>query len=288
MKSEPKILVVGATGYLGRHIVQVLLDQQRTFTAVVRNSSKLIAMGVPESQIHQADVTASASLAGICQGVDVVISCLGITRQKDGLGYMDVDYQANLNVLQDAERSGVKKFIYVSALNAPLHQEVRLLHAKEQFAQRLLASETITPCVIRPNGFFSDLKEVYDMASRGTAYVFGSGEARLNPIHGSDLAQFCVEAIDASETELDVGGPDILSMTEIAQLAFEAQHKRPSIVHVPDWVRKIGLRFVGWLPEKWGGPAEFFLTVTARDMIAPQVGTHSLRAHYTELAREGQ
>ena len=108
-------------------------------------------MGVNESE---AQVTRPNDLSGVCQGVDVVISCLGITRQQDDVGYVDVDYQANLNVLEEAERAGVRKFIYISAYNAQKYPQVRLLNCKERFASRLLQSTKLMPCVIRPNGFF--------------------------------------------------------------------------------------------------------------------------------------
>lgn len=171
------------------------------------------------AQIVQAQVTDAQQLQGICDGVEVVISCLGITRQRDGLGYADVDYGANLNLLLEAERAGVKKFIYVSAFNAAQFPKVRLLNAKERFARRLLSSTTVTPCVIRPNGFFSDLEEIYHMAKSGRAYLFGQG-VETQPDPWSDLARFCLEAISRTEQELDVGGPDVLSAKQIAQLAL--------------------------------------------------------------------
>ena len=128
MKGSPLILLVGSTGYLGSHIIAQLMSQQMKFTALARNKAKLLAMGVNESQIIEAQVTRPNDLSGVCQGVDVVISCLGITRQQDDVGYVDVDYQANLNVLEEAERAGVRKFIYISAYNAqkyPQHRAVR-------------------------------------------------------------------------------------------------------------------------------------------------------------------
>ncbi len=242
-------------------------------------------MGLSESQVIQAQVTNPEALRGVCDGIDVVISCLGITRQKDGIGYMDVDYQANLNLLEEAKRAGVKKFIYVSAFNAQHYSQVRLLNAKERFAQHLLNSETIEACVIRPNGFFSDITEVYHMAKAGKVYVFGDGSTRLNPIHGQDLAKFCLEAIGRAETELSVGGPDILSINEIANMAFLAQHKQERVIHLPDRLRRLLLAIAKRLPEKWGGPTEFFLTMLASDAIAPTYGGYRLESYFNQLAK---
>ncbi|NOJ26179.1 SDR family oxidoreductase [Vibrio coralliilyticus] len=283
MTTSNKVLVVGATGYLGLHIVKQLQERGQNFVALARNKQKLLASGVHDSQIFEAQVTDPQQLEGICDGVDVVISCLGITRQQDGLKYMDIDYQANLNILLEAEKSGVEKFIYISAFNAPTYSNVRLLRAKERFASRLLDSEQLQPCVIRPNGFFSDLEAIYHMATKGRVYQFGASAMKLNPIHGEDLATFCLEAIPSNQKELDVGGPEILTTTEIAQLAFEAQCKNGRIVRLPDCLRRVILRLMNHLPEKWGGPAEFFLTVMGKDSIAPVYGEHKIRDHYAAL-----
>lgn len=284
MKTHPRILIAGSTGYLGSNIVELLLSEHIDFKAIARNKTKLLAMGVEESQVIEAQVTHPDELKGVCEGVDVVISCLGITRQQDGLGYSDVDYQANLNLLEEAERAGVGKFIYISAFNAQKHPQVRLLEAKERFASRLLQSTKLTPCVIRPNGFFSDITEVYNMAKSGRVFTFGDGESLLNPIHGKDLARFCLEVIERNDTELDVGGPDVLSVNDIARLAFKSQNKVEKNTHLPDFPRRAGLSIVRHLPEKWGGPAEFFLTMLGGDNIAPTYGRHRLEDYFGELA----
>lgn len=284
MKTHPRILIAGSTGYLGSNIVELLLSEHIDFKAIARNKTKLLTMGVRKSQVIEAQVTHPDELKGVCEGVDVVISCLGITRQQDGLGYLDVDYQANLNLLEEAERAGVGKFIYISAFNAQKYPQVRLLEAKERFANRLLQSTTLTPCVIRPNGFFSDITEVYNMAKSGRVFTFGDGEHLLNPIHGKDLARFCLEAIERNDTELDVGGPDVLSVNDIARLAFKSQNKVEKNTHLPDFLRRTGLSIVRHLPEKWGGPAEFFLTMLGGDNIAPTYGRHRLEDYFGELA----
>ncbi|GGI68032.1 SDR family oxidoreductase [Shewanella gelidii] len=280
-----RILVAGSTGYLGMHIVKELVEKKCDFKALARSTGKLTEMGVDEDKIIHARVTRADSLQGCCDGIDVVISCLGITRQKDGLKYMDVDYQANLNLLEEAERAGVKKFIYISAFNAQNLQHIRILKAKEKFAARLLASEKLTPCVIRPNGFFVDMKEFYIMAKSGKVFLLGKGDVKLNPIHGEDLAKYCIRAILKEGQEYDVGGPEVLSEDEIAKLAFSALKKEEKISHFPDWIRRVILFFSRYLPEKKTGPAEFFLSAMAQDMIAPIYGTKKLGEYFKDLAR---
>jgi uncharacterized protein YbjT (DUF2867 family) len=138
---------------------------------------------------------------------------------------MDVDYQGNSNLLKEALHHGVKKFIYVSVLNGQFLKDLKMIAAKEQFVDELKASG-IEYAIIRPNGFFSDMAELLAMAEKGTVYLFGKGELKGNPIHGADLAKYIVQKLDSDETELDIGGPDVLSQNQMAQAAFKAVGKK--------------------------------------------------------------
>ena len=283
-----KVLVAGATGYLGRYVVKELIGRDYRTTALVRNSSKFLEFDTPVNKVIQAEVTNPSRLIDCCDTIDVVFSSIGITRQSDGLSYMDVDYQANINLLNEAQRSGVKKFIYVSLLNGEKLRSLRICDAKERFVEALRESG-LDYCVIRPNGFFSDMTEFYTMAQKGRIYLFGDGSQRSNPIHGADLAKVCIDAIHGQELEIEVGGPQTLSHSEIAQVAFEAADKPVKVTYVPDWTRRLVLRTAKLLlsGNKYG-PVEFFMNVMAIDMTAPEYGEHTLKAYYRSLANETQ
>ena len=133
MKNK-KILLAGATGYLGKHVAKELMKQQYPSTILVRNQTK-IPGNLDSAKVIVAEVTKRETLLGTMDDIDVLISTVGITKQKDGLTYMDVDYQANLNLLNEAKKAGVKKFIYVSALNADKLRHLKMCYAKELFVQ---------------------------------------------------------------------------------------------------------------------------------------------------------
>jgi uncharacterized protein YbjT (DUF2867 family) len=279
------VLVAGATGYLGNFLLKELKNQDNYTIALARNTNKLDDISPYIDKIIQADVTLPESLNDSCNNVDIVISSIGITRQKDGLTYMDVDYQANVNLLNKAKKAGVKKFIYISVLNVQLMTNLKIIQAKLLFEDELKSSG-INYMIIRPNGFFSDLIELLNMAKKGTVYLFGDGEFKSNPIHGADLAEFIVQKLDSSETILDIGGPDLLTQNQIAQSAFSAVGKKVKILFIPLWIKNISLKLVRWFSgQKTYGPIEFFLTVMTMDMIAPQFGNHNLSDYYKEIAR---
>ncbi len=281
-----KILLAGATGYLGSYIAKAMLKQKMDFKAIARNPQKLEKMGIHPRNIIQAQVTDKASLQGICVGFDAVISTIGITRQKDGLSYMDVDYQANRNLLDEALKSGVTKFVYISVLRGEEMTHLQICAAKERFVNELKNSG-MSYSIVRPSGFFSDMTEFYKMAQKGRAYLFGDGQVKVNPIHGADLAQVCLEALDHQNTSIEVGGPEVLTHRAIAEAAFNSLDRKAKITYIPHWARKIGLRLAAlFLSKAQYGPVEFFLHAMALDMDAPTYGQHTIRGYFTELKRK--
>lgn len=276
------VLLAGATGYLGRYIATLLSKEQISTKLVTRSPEKLKVFQSETVKIIKAEVTKPNTLHRSCEGVTTVISTIGITRQKDGLTYMEVDYQANMNLLNEAKQSGVKKFIYVSAINGNRYRHLKIFEAKEKFVDALKRSG-LDYTILRPNGFFSDMKDVLQMAKGGRVYVFGNGEQKFNPIHGEDLAIICLQAIKSTKNEIIVGGPEILTLNEIGEKAFDALQKPIKITHLPDWMR----RFIIWTlrtftSSKTYGPIEFFLTLMADDNIAPRFGTKRLYNFFRE------
>ena len=277
------VLLAGATGYLGRYIAKELMKRSYSVRAIARNPEKLKQHGINVTEILSSEVIQPDAIKNCCRDVDVVISTVGITKQKDGLSYMDVDYQANVNLLREARRSGVKKFIYVSVLNGEHLRHLKICEAKEAFVDELKKSG-LNYCIIRPNGFFSDMTEFYTMAQKGRVYLFGDGEFKSNPIHGEDLAVVCVDAIDKQDSEIKAGGPETLTQNEIATTAFEVLGGKPNVMHIPGWVSAAALKLAKWVTSsKTYGPLEFFMTVMAMEMVAPEYGEHTLKAHFTDL-----
>lgn len=278
-----KVLIAGATGYLGRYLIKEAKKQGYWVRALARKADKLYDLKDSIDEIREAEITKPNTLNGICDDIDAVISSIGITRQKDGLTYMDVDFQANMNLLQDAQSRGVKKFIYVSVLNGKNLRYLKICDAKERFVEELKASG-LDYCIIRPNGFFSDMADFFEMAKKGRIYLFGTGLQKTNPIHGKDLATVCVNAINEGGKEVLVGGPEILTHQEIALSAFDVLGSKPKITYIPEWMRASVLKLLKMFTRsKTYGPVEFFMTVMAIDMVAPEYGKYTLKEQFARL-----
>jgi len=275
-----KILVAGATGYLGRHVVKTFKDRGFWVRALGRSASSLAVVEKHTDESFIGELTDPDSVAGLCDGIDVVFSSIGITRQKDGLTYRDVDYQANRNLLTLAETSGVSKFMYVHVLNAEKLQHVALIKAKQAFVDDLKQS-SLDHTVICPSGFFSDMEEFLSMARSGRVYLFGNGENRINPIHGADLAEVCADALEREDRQIDVGGPEVLTYREIAELAFNVLGQREKITRIPKSLVSATVGALRWLtPARIYGPVQFMASVMTMDVIGQPHGKRRLANHF--------
>lgn len=281
--TKKRALVAGATGYLGKFIVKELKRQGYWVRALSRDSRKIEPVRQYVDEVFLGEATQPETLIGLCRNIDTVFSSLGITRQKEGRTYMDVDYQGNKNILNEARAENVSKFMYISVFNADTLRHLEIVKAKERFADELKEAG-LQHFIIRPNGFFSDMTEFFNMAKRGRVYLFGNGEYRANPIHGADLAKTCVERLCSTGGEFDVGGPEILTQNEIALQAFAVLDKKPKITYIPLWIRNLTLKLVRrFTSVKTYGPIEFFMTVLTMNMVAPAYGQHTIKEYFKEI-----
>ncbi len=280
--TKKRVLVAGATGYLGEFVVREFKSRGYYVRALARSPQKLEPLKDNIDEIVIGEITNPESINDICDGVDIVFSSVGITKQKTKLTFKDVDYQGNLNLLEAAKLAGVKKFIYVSVLNGPNLPHLAIVKAHEDFVDELKASG-MDYAILRPTGYFSDMGEFIDMAKKGRVYLFGAGKAQVNPIHGADLAVSCVDAVEGHQQEIDVGGPEILTWREAAELAFEVQQKSAKITPVPEWIIRAAVKTTKLFNRHQGELLAFMSTMMTSRVVAPVTGTYTLREHYTTL-----
>ncbi len=277
-----QVLVAGATGYLGRHLVGALKARGHRVRAVVRPGKR-----VPGADEHfEADVTRPETLLGACDGMDAVFSALGITHQKDPVDFVDIDFRANVSLMDEAVAAGVSRFGVIATVAREACRGLAIVEAKERFVEELSAAP-VSGVVVRATGFFTDMEEVFAMARRGRVFLAGNGRARINPVHGADVARACVDALMGGKREVAVGGPDVMTWEEIAELAFEMLGRPSRIVKVPVPVATAALAPVRLFSQRTWDIASFVLRVGTNDVLARMGGRHRLEDFYRELAEEG-
>jgi uncharacterized protein YbjT (DUF2867 family) len=290
--SKQQVLVAGASGYLGRHVVREFAARGYRVRALVRSRDKLAGEGPnfepPVTDVVDeffiGDAADRSSLKNACKDVDIVFSCMGLTKPQHGITNQQVDHLGNKALLEDALAHGVRKFIYISVFNAYKMMDSDMVKAHELFVLELRASG-MQYCVIRPTAYFNDMGMFFSFARKGHVFLFGDGKSRFNPIHGADLASVCVDAAEEEgNSEIAVGGPDIYTYDETNFMAFETLGLKPKITHVPMWVGDIALFVMGIVNKPLRSILSFVLSVSRMDNVAPATGTRHLKDFFRELA----
>ena len=278
------IVVVGASGYAGRHSVEQAHRRGHWVRAVVRDKARAEsagAWGAPSltnmvDEWAVGDVTDRSWAAGVCEGADAVISALGVTRQK--ADPWDIDYRANLNILESARAHNVTRFCYVNAIHAELIRS-QLTRAKTAFAQALIQSP-LAHQVVSPSGYFSDMSSIAQMARRGRVYLLRP-QGQVNPIHGADVAAYCLDKVESGqEGSYEIGGPEVLSWREVAQYAFEAVGRPTKITVIPPRLADSVVKGIGLIKPRVADTLSFMLWGLTHDCVGETTGTHRLLDFY--------
>lgn len=288
-----RVVVAGATGYLGRFVVREFKRRGHWVRVLTRSIRRLEEPGpftAPAISREEVDdvfvgeVTKPETLKGLFDGgIDLVHSSVAISRQRDGLSFDQVDYQANRNLLDACAGTKVRKFVYVSMFGHEQIAHLAITRAHEHFVADLTGSG-LDYSIVRPSGFFADMGAVLQMAKRGRVLLVGRGSNRFNPIHGRDLAVVCVDAAMGDAREVEAGGPDVLTQREVAELAFAVVGKPTKLIVIPLWLARGFARAIGLASRQFGDLAEFIVTAGEVDAVAPARGTTSLRSYFEELA----
>ncbi len=274
---RPIVVVCGATGYLGRHVVKALHRDGWHVRALARDASRLGDAAQYCDDVFIGHPTDPSTLDGLFDGADAAFSSIGVRSFRRCPSFRDVDQAANLSLVDAAESAGVNRFVFVSVLQADeLRDQSPLLDAREHVVDRL-RSGPMNATIIRPTGFFNDLIAFLDMAKRGRIWLIGNDTTRINPIHGADLADVIAETLASDDiTDRTVGGPDILSQADIAAAAFDAAGRPPRVTRVPSRLVHTFGRLISPINPNAGANLQMFAIMGKRNMVGDPVGTHHL------------
>jgi nucleoside-diphosphate-sugar epimerase len=125
-------LLAGAAGQLGQALVVALHNAGHQVTAIDANVAPLNSYSGLLTYMEQVDLQDPESLPRLCDGMDVVITTVGIGRPQRLTDYERVDYGGNLNLLRAARKTGVRRFVYTSIHKVESDASIPMLRAKSQ------------------------------------------------------------------------------------------------------------------------------------------------------------
>lgn len=231
-----KAVLAGAYGHLGSDIFRELLKQG--YEVIAADVVERKDLGLEGNYtFRKLDVTDPEALKGLCDGADIVITTVGLTKASKSVTNMQIDYQGNLNLLREAQRAGVKVFDYISVFTADkAPKDVPIVYSKYLFEEELKKSG-MQYNIFRPTGYFYDIVHVFTpMVEKGQAQLLGKKPVSCNVISTEDMAKFTVEHMNDNNQCFNVGGKETYSYAEIAKLCFEAAGKPLKIKYYQPWV----------------------------------------------------
>eukprot|EP00418_Pyrodinium_bahamense_P078002 CAMPEP_0179050384 /NCGR_PEP_ID=MMETSP0796-20121207/20697_1 /TAXON_ID=73915 /ORGANISM="Pyrodinium bahamense, Strain pbaha01" /LENGTH=467 /DNA_ID=CAMNT_0020746883 /DNA_START=114 /DNA_END=1518 /DNA_ORIENTATION=+ len=276
-----RVVVFGATGYIGRAVVAELASRRHSVVAVTREQSGIggkqsladveqLFEGSSNVTTAVGDVTDETSMGTLLSSQqvtpDAAVCCLA-SRTGGRKDSFDIDYQATVNCMRAAREAGVQHFVLLSAVcvQRPLlaFQEAKLLAEKELKE----SSGKMAFSIVQPTAFFKSLLGQVKGVQSGAPFVmFGDGtEVRCKPISEEDLASFIADCLwDPAKRNavLPVGGPGpAMSFKEQGDLLFQLLGKEPNFICVPyavfDVVQAVLDFLAGLLPDAFSDLSEY-------------------------------
>ncbi len=233
-----KVLLAGAFGNLGFEILRVL----------AKSGHEVVAADLKEREDNELkgkytfraiDATDPSTLKGICDGVEVVITTMGLTTASTKFTSYDIDYQGNLNLYNEANAANVKKFNYISviACKEPGAEKVPMLHAKAMMEDEILKGD-MEYVIYRPTGYFYDIAKVFKpYVDKGEMQLLkGYHDVKANVVDCPDFAKFIVDHMCDTNAVYEVGGKETYTYEEMAKMCFRAAGKPVIIKDSPIWM----------------------------------------------------
>ena len=252
-----RVLLLGATGFIGGHVLRALLDRGVDVVAVRRNLSAdrnpmPPAPSTPRwTQIELQHMREAPAWVDHLNGIDLVINCVGILRQRWGESYEDVHHHMPRALAQACATAGVR-LIHTSALGLHEGAKSRFLSSKLRGEQAIQASGA-DHCIVRPSlidglgGFGASWLRM--LASWPVHFVPRGATGRIAALQAADLGEAFVALAHmpdfSAQREANLGGERLFAYRHYLQVLRGVEHTESPVdpavqVLLPDWVNRMG------------------------------------------------
>lgn len=241
-----KVFLTGATGFVGKGVLQRLLADGHDAVCLTRPGTKdklrSERTGPGRVYLAEGDILDVESLKSAMAGCEAVIHLVGIIREQPGKGitFSKIHVEGTKNVLEAAKQGGVRRFIHMSALGSRPNA-TSAYHRTKYEAEQLVRASGIPYVIFQPSAIFGPGDEfvnmLADLVRMPATPVIGDGSYPLQPVARKTVADVFVQALslpDATNQTFETGGPDRLTYAEILDAIGEAiGKKRVRKIHIP-------------------------------------------------------
>lgn len=245
------LLIVGATGTLGRQITRRALDEGYKVRCLVRSLRKAAFLKEWGAELVQGNLCNPDTLAPALADITVVIDA-ATTRPTDSLSIKQVDWEGKVALIQAAKAAGVERFIFFSILDCEKYPNVPLMEIK-RCTEQFLAESGLNYTILRPCGFMQGLISQYaiPILEKQSVWVMGDSSP-IAYMDTQDIARFAIAALQKPETinrTFPVVGPKAWGGYEIIRLCERLSGREAKISRMPigllQGVQKVA-RFFQW------------------------------------------
>jgi len=225
-------LVTGATGSLGRRVVRLLRERDLSVRSFVRLSSKYAELENRGSEIFIGNLREERDIQKACRRVKYIISAHG-----SGGDAQELDYRANVDLIDQAKAAGVEHFVFISVLGADRGYEDAPVFKAKREVEKYLQTSGLNYTILRPSGLASSLLPLAERFKQAGIYLLsGDPKNRSSIVSTDDLAKIAVEStlnVGARNQIFPVGGPDILKREDIPRIFGRLFNREPIIINPP-------------------------------------------------------
>jgi uncharacterized protein YbjT (DUF2867 family) len=229
------LLIVGATGTLGRQVARRAIDEGYKVRCLVRSAKKAAFLKEWGTELVPGDLCYPQSLTAALEGVTAVIDA-STSRPTDSLSIKQVDWDGKVALIQAAQAAGVERFIFFSILDADKYPEVPLMEIK-RCTELFLAESGLNYTILRLAGFMQGLIGQYGIPILEGQPVWVTGESSpIAYMDTQDIAKFAIRALSVPETQkqaFPVVGTRAWSAQEIISLCERLSGKEAKITRMP-------------------------------------------------------
>ena len=232
------ILVVGATGMLGRKVVRTLLASDEPVRAMTREISKTDELKKLGARPVRANLTDPESIEFAVRGARVVIASAHAMLGRGDEASEHVDGEGHISLINAAKDAGVEHFIYTSVLHASSNHPIDFWRTKAR-VERYLQESGLTYTIVRATAFMD--MHAYELIGKAVVtgkrvMLMGKGRNPRNFVAAEDVAKVIVGAIRIPSLRgeiIPVGGPENLTSHQVVEIFERAGGRKAKVAHIP-------------------------------------------------------
>lgn len=254
------IVLLGATGFVGHHLLPRLYEAGHSCRVLTRNRMACRELSVvPGVDLQQTDVNDPARLAEYFQGADAAVNMVGILneRGRSGKGFHEAHVACTARVIDACRAAGVPRLLQLSALNAGQGKS-HYLESKGQAEQLVRAADDLEATIFQPSVIFGDGDSFFNRFAAllriAPLLPLACPDARLQPVWVGDVTTAMVRSLDDRSTfgrTLPLVGPRAYTLRELVEFTAQtAGLGGRRVIGLPDFMARLQARLMDFVPGK--------------------------------------